>query len=390
MHHDWIFAISGAYLIAALPLAIWLYMLAARGGFWRVSRQTLAAQQAGVATARIAVVIPARNEAESVGQCVASLLAQQPQELHIFLVDDGSSDGTADVARAAAQQAQRAADLTILTGQPLPSGWTGKLWAVQQGIGRAREFAPEFILLTDADIVHAPGSLAQLVAVARRGYYDLTSLMVRLSCESAAERWLMPAFVFFFFMLYPPRWIADPHRRTAGAAGGCMLVSAEVLDKLNAVTAIRREIIDDCALARLIKRGGGRTWLGLAGETVSLRRYRTAGEVGEMIARTAFNQLHHSAVLLLLTVFGMALCFVLPFVLLFTGNAGLAALGLLAWLSMSLAYFPMIRYYRRNPLWSLTLLGAALFYMGATIASAVRYWSGRGGQWKGRAQDVNS
>ena len=383
-------AISALDLVAALPLAIWLYMLAGRGGFWRVSCQTLAAQQPGAEAARLAVVVPARNEAESVGKCVASLLAQQPRDLHIYLVDDGSTDGTADVARAAAQQARRHDHLTVINGSPLPSAWTGKLWAAQQGIERARDFKPEFILLTDADITHAPGSLAQLIALARRGHYDLASLMVRLSCESPAERWLIPAFVFFFFMLYPPRWIADPRSRTAGAAGGCMLVRAETLERVGGVAAIRGEIIDDCALARLIKRAGGKIWLGLAGETASLRPYRTARDVGEMIARSAFSQLHHSALLLMLTIVGLCACFVLPIVMLFSGNWIAAGLGLAAWLAMSFCYLPMVRYYRLPPAWALTLPAAAVFYMGATLLSATRYWRGRGGQWKDRAQDIAS
>jgi hopene-associated glycosyltransferase HpnB len=377
-------------LVAALPLAIWLYMLAGRGGFWRVSRQTLAAQQPGAETARVAVVVPARNEAESVGKCVASLLSQQPRDLHIYVVDDGSTDGTADVARAVAQEARRLDDLTVISGSPLPSAWTGKLWAVQQGIERAHDFTPEFILLTDADIAHAPGSLAQLIALARRGHYDLASLMVRLSCESTAERWLIPAFVFFFFMLYPPRWIANPRSRTAGAAGGCMLVRAEVLERVGGVAAIRSEIIDDCALARLIKHAGGKIWLGLARETASLRPYPTAQDVGEMIARSAFSQLHHSVLLLMLTVVGLCACFVLPIVVLFSGDWIAAGLGLAAWLAMSLCYLPMVRYYRLTSAWALTLPAAAVFYMGATLLSATRYWRGRGGQWKDRTQDIAS
>lgn len=377
-------------IVAALPLLIWLYMLAARGGFWRVSRLTLAAQKAASESARVAVVIPARNEAEAVGKSIVALLRQQPRDLHVYLVDDGSSDGTAEVARAAAQQSGRTADVTVIAGLPLPPEWTGKLWAVQQGSKRAREFAPEFILLTDADIVHAPGSLAQLVGVARNGDYDLTSLMVRLACDTSAERWLIPAFVFFFFMLYPPRWISNARSRTAAAAGGCMLVRAEVIERAGGVEAIRGEIIDDCALARLIKRGGGKVWLGLADETASLRAYPRMADVGNMIARSAFSQLRHSALLLALTMVGLCACFVLPVALLFAGNWIAAGLGAAAWATMSLCYLPMVRYYRLAPWRALTLPAAAVFYMGATLVSAARYWSGHGGQWKGRAQDVAS
>ena len=377
-------------IVASLPLAIWLYLLVGRGGFWRASRLTLKPQPEAIGSPRIAVVIPARNEAESVGRCIASLLSQQTDNLHMYLVDDGSSDGTADVALAAAEKAQRAGSLTVISGQPLPAGWTGKLWAVQQGIEHARELAPEFILLTDADIVHAPGSVAQLVSIARRGGYDLTSLMVRLSCASVAERWLIPAFVFFFFMLYPPRWIASPRSRTAGAAGGCMLIRAEMLERLGGMSPIRSEIIDDCSLARLVKRSGGRVWLGLAAETESLRPYGRASEIGDMIARSAFSQLRHSSLLLAISIVGLGVCFVLPVTLLFSGNWPIAGLGLATCLAMSICYLPMVRYYRLNPLWALTLPAAAVFYMGATLVSAVRYWSGQGGQWKGRTQDAAS
>lgn len=371
-----------------MPLAIWLYMLAGRGGFWRASRLDVKTEPQATAQSRVAVVIPARNEVESVGRCVASLLSQRTGSLHIYLVDDASSDGTADAARDVAEKAQRGGDLTVISGRPLPPGWTGKLWAVQQGIECAREFAPEFILLTDADIVHAPGSVAQLVTLARSRGCHLTSLMVRLSCANAAERWLIPAFVFFFFMLYPPRWIANPRSRTAAAAGGCMLVRAEVLDRLGGMNALRGEIIDDCALARLVKRSGGTVWLGLAAETESLRPYRAAAEIGDMIARSAFSQLRHSALLLAAAIVGLCICFVLPIALLFSGNWPMAGLGFAAWLAMSICYLPTVRYYRLVPLWALALPAAAVFYMGATLVSAVRYWSGRGGQWKGRTQDT--
>lgn len=377
-------------IVAALPLLIWIYMLIGRGGFWRATRLTLAAQDPAPASARVAVVIPARDEAQSIGPCVAALLRQQERELHVYLVDDGSTDSTAEAARSAARSCARDADLTVISSRPLPAGWTGKLWAVEQGIERAAEFAPEFILLTDADILHSAGSLARLIGLARRGDFDLTSLMVRLSCQTAAERWLIPAFVFFFFMLYPPRWIADPRSRTAGAAGGCMLVRREMLERLGGIEKIRGEIIDDCALARLVKRSGGRIWLGLADDTASLRSYVTAADVGNMIARTAFSQLRHSAVLLVLTIVGLCACFVLPVGLLFTGNRLALAAGAAAWLAMSFCYLPTIRYYRL-PAWRvLTLPAAAVFYLGATLLSAVRFWTGRGGQWKGRVQDVAS
>jgi hopene-associated glycosyltransferase HpnB len=211
--------------------------------------------------------------------------------------------------------------------------------------------------------------------------------MVKLRCNSLAERLLIPAFVYFFFKLYPPAWIADPQSRTAGAAGGCMLVRPEALQRAGGIASIRSEIIDDCALARAIKRSGGRTWLGLTNSSHSLRSYGTFADVSRMISRTAFNQLHHSTLLLLGTIIGMFVTYIAPVALLATGDRVpmLAGGGALA--AMVASYLPMVRFYRLHPLWALTLPVAAIFYAGATVWSALLYWSGRGGQWKGRAQD---
>jgi hopene-associated glycosyltransferase HpnB len=261
------------------------------------------------------------------------------------------------------------------------------MWAVHQGVQEALTLAPDFLLLTDADIVHAPTSVASLVAKAESGY-DLVSLMVRLHCRSIAERLLIPAFVFFFFMLYPPRWVADPRRKTAGAAGGCILVRPEALARAGGIAAIRHEIIDDCALAREVNRSGGRVWLGLADETASVRPYDTFAEIGRMIARTAFNQLKHSALMLAGALIGLTLVYLLPIALVFAHTPAARALGLMAWALMALCYLPMVRFYRLRTWWALVLPASAVFYMGSTVFSAVNYWSGRGGQWKGRAQDV--
>jgi hopene-associated glycosyltransferase HpnB len=370
-----------------LCLLIWLYLLFVHGGFWRVSRR-LPPTAKEISQRRVAVVIPARDEAAAVGRCVASLLRQVgPHHIRVFLVDDGSSDGTADIARRAAEQASAGAALTVIQGQSLPSGWTGKLWAVRQGIERAREFSPQFLLLTDADILHAPDSVATLVSIAESGPYDLASFMVNLHCASLAERFLIPAFVFFFFKLYPPEWIADPRRKTAGAAGGSILLRREMLERAGGVAAIRSEIIDDCALARLVKDHGGRIWLGLTKGTSSLRPYGTFGEIGRMISRTAFNQLNHSILLLLGSLAGMIVIYLLPVLLFLSGPPIPMTLGAATCLLMALAYLPLIRFYRLNPLWSLSLPLISIFYMGATLHSASRYWSGRGGEWKGRMQD---
>jgi hopene-associated glycosyltransferase HpnB len=338
----------------------------------------------------IAVVIPARNEADVIGTSVASLLRQSCVEsLHIFVVDDNSSDGTVEAVRKAAVQSSHGERVSVIDGSALPPAWSGKLWAVQQGVEQALALGPEFLLLSDADIEHSPGNVAALVRIAETGDYDLASFMVKLHCSSLAEKLLIPAFVFFFFLLYPPRWIRNARRKTAGAAGGCMLIRPAALERAGGIAAIRQEIIDDCALAGAVKRSGGKVWLGLTADTRSLRAYRTFAEIERMIARTAFNQLRHSAWLLLGTVLGMLLVFVVPLILLVSRSVFLVAAGGAACLLMIAAYLPMVRFYKLNPLWALTLPFSAVFYVFATIHSAVMYWSGRGGEWKGRAQDVH-
>jgi hopene-associated glycosyltransferase HpnB len=261
------------------------------------------------------------------------------------------------------------------------------MWAVSQGVARAIATRPDYLLLTDADIDHSSDNVQRLTALAESGSYDLTSLMVKLQTVSFAEKALIPAFIFFFFMLYPPAWISSSGRKLAGAAGGCILVRPETLLKAGGIEAIRSEIIDDCGLATIIKRVGGRVWLGLTAETASTRSYGSFGEIGRMVSRTAFNQLHHSTLLLMGTVIGLLLTYVLPVALVFSGTLVSALAGVTAWALMTTAFFPMVRFYRLNPLWSLALPVVASFYMGATVHSAVKYWLGKGGEWKGRAQD---
>jgi hopene-associated glycosyltransferase HpnB len=379
--------------LAALSLLMWLYLLLGRGFFWR---EPLIAES-GAATPGevppVVAVVPARDEAAAVGRAVASLLRQDyPGEFRVILVDDRSSDGTAGIARQAAAESGAAERLTIVPGAPLQPGWTGKLWAVEQGWREAALLLPEaaFVLLTDADIEHHPENLRELVARAGRDRLDLASLMVRLHCETAAERALIPAFVFFFAKLYPFAWAADPARRSAAAAGGCMLVRREALERIGGLGAIRGALIDDCALAAAVKGSGGRIWLGLTRRTASLRRYEGAGEIWRMVARTAFTQLRHSPLLLLGTVIGMALLYLAPPVLTFAGltfASGLATpLAAAAWLAMSLAYAPMLRFYGQSPFFAPLLPMVALVYLGATLDSARRHWQGRGGEWKGRVQ----
>jgi hopene-associated glycosyltransferase HpnB len=377
-----------------LSLLIWAYLVLARGGFWRVSpassRSISAESRAQANSVRIAVIIPARDEADVVGLAIRSLLQQTGgNTLHIFLVDDASTDGTAQAAREAAISKGQEQNLTVVQGSPLPFGWSGKLWAMQQGIEQAVKAAPDFFLFTDADIEHAPDSVATLVSIALAGPYDMASFMVKLHCQSVAEKLLIPAFVYFFFKLYPPAWISNPRRSEAGAAGGCILIRPAALEKAGGIAAIRQEVIDDCSLAARVKGAGGRLWLGASAGTLSIRPYEGFSGIGRMISRSAFNQLRHSNFLLALSIVGMAATYLLPPLLVFAGHhIAPAALGGAAWLLMVLTYWPVLRLYRLNPLWALALPVAAVFYVGATFHSAWKYWMGRGGEWKGRFQDL--
>jgi len=311
---------------------------------------------------RVAVIIPARDEAAVIGQAIASILAQDfPGRLEIFLIDDHSTDGTAAAAAKAAGSDPR---LTIISAPPLEAGWTGKLWALSQGVSAASSKPFDFYLFTDADIVHSPTNVQELVAQAESsedGPFDVVSLMVQLSQETLAERALIPAFVFFFFMLYPPG------AGSRGAAGGCLLIRPAALRRAGGLAAIRNEIIDDCSLAREVRRAGGRIWLGPTRETRSVRHYETFGEIGRVISRSAFSQLRYSWLTLAGMLVGMTLLFWTPLVIL-----------------PMLLFTRTLRYYGRSLLWTLALPLIALFYMGATLHSAIRHAQGRGGEWKGR------
>ena len=381
-----------AFLIAGvLCVAIWAYLLLAHGHFWSVPfpPSCPAAPAASRSpSGSVAVIVPARNEVEVIGRAVSSLIRQNYSgAIHVFVVDDNSTDGTAEEARRAAEAATDR--LMVIQGRPLPAGWSGKLWAVQQGVEQAMALEPDFLLLTDADVEHTSDNVGCLVGIAESGSFDIASFMVKLHCRGLAERLLIPAFVFFFFMLYPPEWIRDGRRKTAGAAGGCILLRPAALKRMGGIAAIRGEIIDDCALARAVKHSGGKVWLGMTADTHSVRPYTSFGEIERMISRTAFNQLQHSFWLLLGTLVGMLLIYILPLALIASGSAKLAAAGVLAFALMASAYLPMVRFYGLNALWALTLPFSAGFYTYATVLSAVKYWSGRGGEWKGRAQDVS-
>jgi hopene-associated glycosyltransferase HpnB len=375
-------------LIPSMVLAIWLYLLAGRGAFWLAGeRDDEVAAGEGVWPS-ITAVIPARDEAECVGETVASLLRQNcPGEFTVIVVDDQSRDATAQVARDAAATLGATDRLTVLSGRALPVGWTGKLWAQQQGVEAAEAHLqpPAYILFTDADIVYAPDELRKLTARAQSGSYVLTSLMAKLRCESLAERMFIPAFIFFFQMLYPFAWANDPRRATAAAAGGCMLVRRDALARAGGMASIRTALIDDCALAKRLK-AHGPIWIGLTDGVRSVRSYPGLEDIRRMVSRTAYAQLRYSPLLLAGTVLGLAITYLAPVLLAVFAGGTARLLGIAAWLLMALAFQPILRFYRVSPLWGLALPAIAAIYMAFTVDSAYQHARGRGGMWKGRAQ----
>ena len=367
-----------------LSLAIWLYLFFAHGGFWRSTPELLPA--APQMTPDVDIIVPARDEAETIGRVIASLAAQQyAGRYRITLVDDGSNDGTAAAARAALPAAA-AAILRVISGQPKPAGWSGKLWAVQQGVALCQ--AP-VLMLADADIEHDPRHLSTLVARLETPRADMVSEMVRLNCTSQAERCLVPAFVYFFQMLYPFRRVNDPASRVAAAAGGTVLIRREALDGIGGIAAIKHALIDDVALAKSVKRRGA-IYLGHSGLARSIRRYPGAADLWSMIERTAFTQLHHSATLLGVTLLGLTLVWWVPIGGAVLGSGWQRLCGLIAFGLGAVSFLPTLARYRRNPGWGLALPFIALFYMAATLGSALQYWRGRGARWKNRNYGANS
>jgi hopene-associated glycosyltransferase HpnB len=396
MMHVWI-------PLAALPVGIWIYLLAFRGHFWlEQPRPFLAAAGAFPAPdaaggqpawPTVVAVIPARDEAGVVGPAITALLRQDyAGSFRIILVDDNSTDGTGAEARAAAVACSAGDRLTVVKGKQLSKGWTGKLWAVKQGLDQVErlECKPDYILLTDADIDHGTDSLRNLVGRAVQGHptagrYKLVSLMARLRTDTFAEKVLIPAYVHFFQMLYPFAWINDPKKRMAGAAGGCMLVDRKALKAVGGIIAIKDALIDDCALGRVMKTQGP-IWLGLADTVTSLRGYPTWRDLWMLIARSAFTQLNFSSLILVGCVIGMAVTYLLPPLLTIDPDPNLRWPGIIAWSMMTMSVLPNLYYYRRSVLWAPFLPLIALFYLAATADSARRYWLGRGGEWKGRMQ----
>ncbi|MFE0354582.1 glycosyltransferase [Streptomyces nigra] len=379
--------VSAYAWIAAGSLAAWLWLLLFQGFFWRTDVRLPRRTDPGEWPS-VCVVVPARDEAAVLPASLPSLLAQDyPGRAEVFLVDDGSTDGTGELARRLARERGGLALTVDSPGEP-PAGWTGKLWAVRHGIGLARARDPEYLLLTDADIAHAPDSLRELVAAARTGGFDAVSQMARLRVDSLWERLVVPAFVYFFAQLYPFRRIGRTGTRTAAAAGGCVLLRTEAAVRARIPDTIRGAVIDDVALARAVKRGGGRVWLGLADRVDSVRPYPRLADLWRMVSRSAYAQLRHQPALLLGTIAGLALVYLVPPVALAVGAASgdkvAAVLGGLAWLVMTGTYVPMLRYYRQ-PLWLAPLLPVTAFlYLLMTADSAVQHYRGRGAAWKGR------
>ncbi len=385
--------------IALLSLLIWLYLLALRGGFWRSAERLNGgpaprASGPGETWPVVTAVVPARNEAEVIAESLTSLLEQDyPGRLTVLLVDDHSDDDTVARARAAAQSSRHPDRFELLRAEALPAGWTGKLWALQQG-SQAAGTAGDFLWFSDADIHQPPDTLRLLVAKAEAERRDMVSLMVALTCQSFWERLLIPPFIYFFQKLYPFAWVKDPKAKTAAAAGGCILLRREALQRIGGVAAIRDALIDDCSLAAAVKASrppeSGGIWLGLAEGARSIRPYSGLRAIWNMVARTAYTQLHHSPLLLAGTLAGMALTYLAPPLLLLTApwhqQPWTALIAGLTWLLMSLSLLPTLRLYRQ-PWWIAPLLPlAAGLYSAMTFDSAWRHWRGVGGQWKGRVQ----
>jgi hopene-associated glycosyltransferase HpnB len=371
--------------VASIALAVWLYLLLGHGAFWRCTERDDWGPAELSAWPRVTAVVPARNEAGSIGDSIASLLAQDYRgQWTVILVDDESNDGTAEIARRVANADER---LRVVRSRGLPAGWTGKLWAVKQGIDAAAALpqAPDYVLLTDADIVHASDSVSRLVVHAERNRLVLTSLMVKLHCESFAERATIPAFVFFFQMLYPFSRVNRPESTVAAAAGGCMLVRADVVRKAGGIESVRAALIDDCALAKALK-AYGPIWLGLTERVRSIRRYPALSDIRRMVVRSAYAQLRYSPLLLLATVAGMLLTYVVPVLIVIFGSGAARMIAAATLVLMFVAFQPTLRFYRLSPLWGLALPVIALQYMLFTLDSALQYVQGQGGSWKGRAQ----
>jgi hopene-associated glycosyltransferase HpnB len=389
-----------ACILASAAALAWVYLLTLHGDYWRTSQRLPGHSQADDALPRVTAVIPARNEADVLPECLPSLLAQDYRgAFSVILVDDDSTDGTGEIAASLAAAAG-GAELTVVTARPTPPGWAGKVWAMSEGVRAAG--SADYLLFTDADIGYAPGTLTGLAAAARSGRYDLVSQMALLTSDSAAARLLIPSFVYFFAQLYPFRRVSSSRSRTAAAAGGCMLARAETLATAGGLAQIKDARIDDVAFGRLLKRSGGRCWLGLTTDVVSVRRYDRLADVWDMVARSAYTQLGYSLPATVGCVLALGWLYLLAPVAALTGlgllaagaspatAAWLAAAGLAGWLLMTVSYTPILRFYRLSPLRAPSLALVAGLYAAMTADSARRYLAGRGGEWKGRVITYDS
>lgn len=375
-----------AGVLSAVALVAWVYLVFARGGFWLGRERDDAKEPPPAALPQVAIVVPARNEADSIAQSITSLLSQDYPALAVVLVDDDSDDGTADIARRTAAALGKQDRLTIVGSGALPPRWTGKLWAVKQGIAAAEEkFAPKYLMLTDADIVHAPDTASWLVAHAEARNLVLTSLTARWRCEALPERVHIPAFIFFFQLIYPFAWVNRPDNETAAGAGGCMLARTDALRAAGGIEAIRDALIDDCALAAEMKKQGP-IWIGLTDRVQSIRPYPHWDDIRRMVARSAYAQLGYSPLILTGAIAGMVLSYLVPPVMALFASGWAQIFGIAAWALMAIAFQPILRFYRLSPLWGVALPAITFLFMLYTLDSAYQYFAGRGGTWKGRVQ----
>lgn len=379
--------------LGCASLVTWGVLLLFRHGFWRMDQKLSGNVPDPDHWPDVIALVPARNEEASVAQCLSALARQDyPGRFCTIVINDGSTDKTADVAGLAARDtADHDHRVKVIDAPPLQPGWAGKLWALQCGIDHVASgsLAADYFWFTDADIVHEPDTLRRLVAKAAAEDLAMVSLMVRLACKSPWERLLVPAFIFFFQMLYPFRAVNDPSQATAGAAGGCILLRRRALEHAGGLLAMKNRLIDDCALGALIKADGHRIWLGLADRSYSLRRYTELADFWQMVARSAFVQLKHSTCLLVGSIAGMIVTFIIAPLIVATyllhGEPTAATIAAISWILMSLAYVPAMRYHGLASLNALLLAPAAGLYIVMTIDSARRHWTGRGANWKNRA-----
>ena len=377
------------FLVGLVAVVWWVHAIFGR--HWRIEPRLVAVSPGATPDERLRVVavVPARNEADELPRTLGTLLAQD-ERLHVVLVDDHSTDGTGDVARRIAGELGATSRLTVLAAAPLPAGWTGKVWAQHQGVQAALAREADWVWLTDADIRHAPGVLARLLATAARERRDMVSVMARLRCDDVAEKLLIPAFTYFFATLYSFHATGNDRSRTAGAAGGCVLVRATLLERIGGMAAIRDAVIDDCALARACKDAGGRLWLGYDAGVDSTRGYATLSAIWDMVARSAYTQLRRNPLILVGCIAGLAFVFLVPMAAIVFGGGLARVLGLATYAAMVRTYLPMVRWLGCTPAWAAALPLSATLYAAMTVSSAWRHHRGAGAAWKGRAYGAGS